>query len=270
MTAPSWFASMSVALVVACSAAGCMAAVGSANGGDDVGDEDRDVGDDDDDDGGDDDDGDDLTCPAEPCSLYEQCGCDAGEACDLDTTAFSEGRGACRQADASGTADAYCTATTDCAVGYSCLGGQCRNLCDDEDDCDGNRCNIRVRYTAGGTTAYVPGVQACAKVCDIADETPDGCPDGMACRFMKDAAGYYSDCDRATAGGVSGTTCTAGGIECAPGHGCFTISAGVLECREMCAVTINGSPAADSCSTGTCTALSAGMQIGTTNYGYCQ
>lgn len=219
----------------------------------------------DDDDSGDDDG---AVCSADPCSPLDQCGCAAGLACDLDESAFSEARGICRTATAGGTETTKCTADQECAVGFSCLGNQCRALCDANADCGTNVCAVKITY--GPTNMmYVPGVQACSKTCrlDVVG-APGGCPESVdvGCRAFTDAGIRHSDCAAVKAGAVSGATCTSS-ADCARGFTCT----GSNICRQTCAISVNGAAAPNSCPSGTaaCTGYTTPYTLGDIVYGYC-
>src|SRR5262245_19993460 len=57
------------------------------------------------DDSGDDGDG---VCAGDPCDVYEQCGCQGGEACDLDGSALAEGATKCRGVASPGQTQSNC------------------------------------------------------------------------------------------------------------------------------------------------------------------
>src|SRR6186713_3137167 len=92
--------------------AGCSASAGDPSGGPDGGKADDPGG------GGDDDVGGGGSCDDQPCDLYDQCGCESGQACDLDNDALAEGATICRGVTAQGMSTSSCDADEECAGGY--------------------------------------------------------------------------------------------------------------------------------------------------------
>jgi hypothetical protein len=249
--------------------AGCAASIGSEGDGPDAGPLGGDDGKDDSA----------AMCSADPCDLFDQCGCEPGDACDLDPSAFATGGALCRDANPRGDGSATCQRDTDCAVGFSCLGnpGQCRRLCENAGDCGGNRCAIQIVYNTGDGYADVPGARACTKRCKLEAGAGSGCPDTpwICCRLYGDDDGFYTDCTAAArTGGGDAASCETGGTSaCAPGFDCvlmrYTDDTQRRECRQMCIVSISGQPSASSCGVGTCRARSTPVRIGDIEYGLC-
>lgn len=226
------------------------------------------------------------TCPAEPCSLLDQCGCGATQVCDLDPDGLASGATACRDVTSPGTELANCAVSTECAGGYSCLGAggalQCRRYCDEDADCgEGGHCLIEVIYTDdGGATQPVPGAVTCTKSCTIEAASDNGCPADpqFGCRLVwenPDSSAetngdeyFLSDCGRAPAsGGRDDAACT-GHASCAPGYGCVTFSDG-KRCKQYCVYAVGGAAGPRACAAGTCRQFSDHPTIGTSEYGYC-
>lgn len=239
------------------------------------------------DDGGDDDGGTGGACVGDPCDLYEQCGCEPGQACDLDGASLANGATKCRDVSTPGQTQSNCDSEDQCAAGYSCLGdpGQCRKVCDEDTDCGDGYCIVQVVFENDqGQFEDVPDANACSKPCNADSADDSGCPGNpaMGCRFYSHdpdgAAGSgdeidYTDCTAAGAGGDT-VDCTAGGdADCATGFGCFVITytddTEHNECREICAVSIGGIEGAGQCAIGTCHGFTQPAVIGEVEYGVC-
>ena len=247
--------------------------------------------------GGDDDGGTggsgDGTCSNEPCDLYDQCGCDAGQACDLDGASLSTGATECRPVHQAGQSQANCSRDEECAAGYGCFGnpGQCRRYCERDGDCGLGHCLIEIVYDAGGGDLQpVPDAMVCTKACKPESSTGSGCPQDpqMACNVSyRDPNGqadsgdefWYTDCRAAGAGG-DGADCSANGDrDCQAGFGCFQVtysneSGEVVreadECLQICVWEVAGQPGGRACATGTCTEFpDPGVIVGDTEYGAC-
>ncbi|HLU65757.1 MAG TPA: hypothetical protein VKZ63_05750 [Kofleriaceae bacterium] len=229
------------------------------------------------------------TCPADPCDLYSQCGCEVGQACDLDRSALATGGTECRDVIVGGQSLANCTADEHCAAGYGCFGspGQCRKYCDGENDCGFGHCIVDIVYDAGGgETVEVPGATLCTKACKPESATGSGCPQDPAfgCFFYyHDPNGapdsgdelWFTDCrPAASSGGGHNADCSArGDSDCAPGYNCLQVSYGDgtkrNQCRQTCVWTVAGEPGERACN-GNRVCASLGIVIGDTEYGYCK
>jgi hypothetical protein len=219
------------------------------------------------------------SCEAEPCEIDSQCGCAAGEACDLDPDALATAGTVCRAADPDGLSDSRCTGDDECAVGYGCFGspGQCRKYCTGDGDCGTGLCLIQIVYDAGGGEMEdVPGAVVCSKPCKPESADGSGCPDGLGCFFYHRDSGdqpWYTDC-RAAGGGRHGADCSAGGdSDCAPGYNCLLISFSDGterdECRQTCVWMSGGEPGGRDCEGGrTCNQLND-VVVGDNEYGSC-
>lgn len=264
---------VSLAFAVALMAPGCGAEIGGPadDGAGDVTGPDNGGGD-----GGDD--SPDSTCSGDPCDLFDQCGCEPGQACALDPDAFESAGTTCREADPTGDGSTACDQDSDCARGYACLGdpGQCRRFCDNDGDCGGGRCGVQIVYDAGESYEDVPGVKACTKTCKLDAAEGSGCPeaDGLGCRFYGSAEdGYYTDCTRAGDGGDAASCATNGSADCAAGFECvgitYTDDSVRSECRQMCVRAISGQAAEASCAVGSCRAFGTPLVVGDVEYGVC-
>ena len=168
------------------------------------------------------------------CTLVPQSGC-AGRACDLR----NDGTTTCRDVTSGGVEDDACTAVAQCAAGYSCLNtasqGSCLEFCRDDGDCapaSGSRCAIRLSDGAGNP---VPGGVFCSQAC--APRSGAGCPATWNCAPIDDAAGDFTRCVPAGAGGV-GATCTSV-RDCRIGHLCVERGA-TTTCERSCRVGVAG------------------------------
>lgn len=275
-----------LATLMATGLAGCAGSVGDGDSTEDDGGKEDDPDGDGGGGGGDDGGGGGVTCPGEPCDLYDQCGCEAGQACDLDAEAFATGGTMCRAVTTPGQSQADCSTDDECAAGYGCFGdpGQCRRYCEGDGDCGGGHCMIEVIYDAsgGGDWQSVPDAALCTKSCK--PESPaGGCPAERACDFyMEDpndtpASGdefWYTDCRPAGDGGNAASCEADGNDSCQSGMGCFSMTYSEAdireECRQICIWTVNGEPGDRSCGTGTCHEIGGdGVVIAGTEYGVC-
>ncbi|HEU5055619.1 MAG TPA: hypothetical protein VFU21_03815 [Kofleriaceae bacterium] len=225
------------------------------------------------------------TCDTQPCDLYDQCGCESGQACDLDSSALAEGGTICRGITSAGTSTASCDADEECAAGYGCFGdpGQCRKYCETDGDCGLGHCNIQIVYDAGGGDYQdVPGARVCTKACKADSAGGSGCPPDRACDFYwtdpngegGDDGYWYTDCRVGGAGGDKADCSANGNDDCQSGFGCFAITytdeTVKDECRQICIWTVNGREGDRSCAAGTCHELGGdGIVIGDTEYGAC-
>jgi hypothetical protein len=239
--------------------------------------------------GGDDEGGDGVggACAGEPCDLYEQCGCDPGQACDLDGAELATGGTICRAVSSPGQTQSNCSSEDQCAAGYSCLGnpGQCRKVCDEDGDCGAGHCVVRVVFENDqGEFEDVPDARACSKPCTAGVAEGNGCPADpvMGCRVYSydpdgaaDSGDEFDDTDCTAAGtGGDAADCSAGGDDdCLPGFGCYVITytddTQQYECRQICVVSIDGVEQTGQCAVGTCNGFADPSTVGDTEYGVC-
>ena len=258
--------------------AGCSASAGDPHGGPDGGKADDPGGGG----GGGDDTGGGATCDTQPCDLYDQCGCESGQACDLDGDHLAEGTTICRGISSPGMSTSSCEGDEECAAGYGCFGdpGQCRKYCQLDGDCGNGHCNIPIEYDAGGGNYQdVPGAKVCTKACKADSAGGSGCPSDRACDFYwYDDGGpgdyWYTDCRPPGTGGDAASCSASGNDDCLAGFGCFVITytdgTDKDECRQICIWTVGGAAGDRSCAVGTCHELGGdGIVVGDTEYGAC-
>ena len=240
-------------------------------------------------------------CGTDPCDLYRQCGCAAGQACTLDPGNYDTAGTQCREITDNGQSNANCSRAEECAAGYDCLGspGQCRRYCKSDGECGpGAHCLYQIVYDDGsGTSQDVPSTKACTKACKPESTAGLGCPQDpqMACRYYySDPNGtpdsgdefYYTDCTAAGAGGDKASCEANGDSDCKPGYGCFTIiyctpdangdctpgtETNKNECRQICVWSVGGKDGARTCDTDgtTCHEDAGQAAVGDIAYGIC-
>ncbi|HWM84705.1 MAG TPA: hypothetical protein VNO33_02680 [Kofleriaceae bacterium] len=226
-------------------------------------------------------------CEGESCDVYQQCGCSAGQACDLDGADLASGATECREVASPGQTQSNCDAADQCAAGYSCLGdpGQCRKMCDEDGDCGAGYCVVQVVFENDeGAFEDVPNARACTKQCTPEAGFDSGCPSepDLGCRVFTDdpdgEAGSgderdYTDCTPSGTGRDTADCSQNGDADCAPGFGCYVITytddTQADECREICVVDVGGVPQSNRCGEGTCNGFATRSLIGDVEYGLC-
>lgn len=187
------------------------------------------------------------------CGTFPQCGCSAGENCDIIQT---DGKAECQSAGSAGLNEP-CSALGDCVKGASCIGGLCRPFCGGDSDCGGGKC-VNATYTPTGssTPVDVPGFQICFTSCDPI--SPSSKCGSQNCTLLDDGTATCVG-----AGSAKGTgACTADPNACAPGYVC--LSSG--DCLHWCRVGMSGDCVS---SGGTCTSFSTKVYLGSVEYGVC-
>ncbi len=183
-------------------------------------------------------------CPPGDCNYQTAEGCQAEEAClpmprgdtlEIEPTCVAAGSGRAGDSCEDGAVP------SDCAPGYFCAGGTCRQLCcgNDWSACDGQTSCFRpllIRLESEQESVDVPaGVSLCfpTGTCDVLD--PDSC-DGEPRRTCKivDPTGAVA-CVRA-GDGVVGDPCDAPEI-CGPGLSCVGET-----CVRLCRAEACGEP----------------------------
>lgn len=216
----------------------------------------------------------DDVCMGTPCSIDDQCGCEGGDACDLDPAQFASGGTECRHATGTGMDTTSCTTSTECAIGYTCNGnpGHCRRFCDDDLDCDDTaHCLHPFQYRGSdGKLHSAPDVELCTKACKA--DSGSGCPPDRTCRLIRrdsevEANFWYTDCRPGDAAAEGQGAACSGDDDCQPGYDC---SKAAFTCRKICIFTQDGLPGSAQCPDGTtCRAYSPAATFGATQYGYC-
>lgn len=224
-------------------------------------------------------------CSGNPCSILDQCGCEATPntpVCDLDFTMLSTGATKCRARNTSVAGDETqtCTMAATCAPLHVCVGGRCRKYCDDDDDCAGAGGLCIIDLTQGNPPMPIPGAPVtCTTDCVPTAATNPTCPPSWACHiFLDDPNGvpdsgderYLTDClAPPQSGGGVGAACTSN-QQCAATLDCVTLSSGGQQCRPTC-VCPGGNCAAGTCPTGSgsCRGFAPPVVIATSTYGTC-
>jgi len=222
------------------------------------------------------------SCEEGSCSVYEQCGCGPGQACDLDGAALAEGGTECRDVASPGQTQSACSKADQCAAGYSCLGdpGQCRKLCNEDRDCGVGYCIVAVVFENDqGELEDVPNATACTVQCRAESARESGCPIGMGCRFypIESQGGgetvHVTDCAAAGTGGDTADCGAGGDDDCLPGFACLTITydddSEADECRQICTFPPGGDETAGVCGAGTCHRFAVPAIVGDVEYGAC-
>jgi hypothetical protein len=203
-------------------------------------------------------------CAVQPCSIEPQCGCtDPGHpACDLGSGSSN----ACRFATPAGVEGHTCTAPTECAAQYTCVGGggnfSCEKYCTSNTDCIAPRGQCVIQLTDG--TNPIPGAVVCSSNCDPASTTNALCPSGWTCDLF--SATYMTvdhsiaDCRLAGSAG-NGAACSTT-VACAAGYSCVNTGSDV--CKKICNKTMN-----TGCTSGSCMSFTTPVTIGGTEYGVC-
>ncbi|MSP17738.1 MAG: hypothetical protein EXR73_14230 [Myxococcales bacterium] len=201
-----------------------------------------------------------------PCELISQCGCGAGEACDLDGSQLPTGGTMCRPVTTPGTETSTCASGTDCARQYVCLGltdAQCMRYCASDSDCGGlGLCVIQIE--SGGVP--VPGARVCSHTCQP-HVAGGNCPPGWGCSLYQEEAGMmrpFAACHAAGAGGHRATCTTAS--DCQAAFECYT-DGSTFFCLHNCNVT-TGVGCATVPGT-TCMGFATPVVFGGSEYGYC-
>ena len=202
------------------------------------------------------------TCPAPAaggtCNVFPSCGCQAGQVCAIDTPATGL---ACYPSG--GLAEGVACTGQPCGEGLGCFGGICRKYCQAATDCvavDSAQNCLSTYWQA--TSATIPGVSVCARVCDpVAPQHPRSpllaCPAGLGCVPAPGPPGA-SNCIPQPGTGIADSPCSKT-TDCVPGFYCSSWYA----CTKFCSTSAD-------CAIGyTCYPFSPVQYAGTTEVGYC-
>lgn len=194
--------------------------------------------------------------PSNVCGVYPQCGCGAGQTCEVDQQAL-DGSSSCIGAG-TGALGSACTATAgQCGPGLTCIWGQCHSYCgSDGSKCTDPNTNYCVNLTDNSQNP-IPNLLICHNDCQLQD--PNSCGGaGEGC--------IYFDVDKVDCYPVGTTTanCNATTSLCPAGQICLTDQTNYF-CLPWCRVGQND------CQTGTCNSLGTGApMVNGVEYGYCQ
>lgn len=189
------------------------------------------------------------------CTVLPQCGCMAGDACDVPGT---DGKTVCVAAGSKGLHE-RCKSLGECQKGLTCNFELCVPFCNAAGDCSGaDRCDP-VQYDGGDAGVMdIPGLKTCQTPCDPMSPSTT-CGPTASCWFLDSAKGITS-CVGAGASTIAGS-CKSDSFNCAPGYVCI----GAGDCRKWCRI---GHPA-DCASGKTCNAFSDHPTVSGYEYGYC-
>ncbi len=199
--------------------------------GDADSDSDSDTDSDADGDGDGDGDGDADACAnPDPCDVYEQCGCEAGQNCTFVNDAKQ-----CVPA-ATGQQDEACSDQGLCDVGFTCLSDNtCAQYCSDRVRCPGGAtCSIQLGDAEGNPLAMVC---ATPSNCDALAGT--GCENDYAC-YISNPSDGTTDCAAVCGDGTCpdgegevGDTCESTNA-CLPGATCLSVDQVNYFCFQHC------------------------------------
>ena len=205
-----------------------------------------------------------ATCPGDPCDLFEQCGCQGGEACDLAADPFAGND--CRTVATAGVEGDTCTGPDSCAAGYTCVAdgsgaASCKAYCSDDSFCGQPRGQCLIQLASGGVD--IPGAVVCTSSCDPTNIAAGGCPLGYGCfPFVIDNVPIV-ECAPSGAG-TQNDACV-DNADCAPDYLCTDTGTSTV-CLRMC----NNVGAACAAVNGTdCTGFVDPHVVGGTEYGVC-
>jgi len=186
--------------------------------------------------------------PGGLCNPVVQCGCGAGQNCDV---AGPSGFTSCFPVGPKGAYQS-CVSQTDCGKGTSCVSYACKPFCLADTDCplSGSKC---VQVYMG---APVPGWKSCVASCAL--ENPAArCGAGSTCMLVLPDT---TDCVGGAGSGVGPGTCSPGNdMACAPGHACRPDGT----CAKWCRVGQSDCTGGTTCSAGAVTVTVGGVQYGT-------
>ena len=193
----------------------------------------------------------DADCVADPCDVYDQCGCDAGQNCTFN--------GADKQCvpAATGQQDEACSDQGLCDIGFACLSDNtCAQYCDSTHRCAGGaNCSIALGDPANPDGDPLATVCATPSNCDALAGT--GCEDPNAC-YISNPTDGTTDC--APAGDTAAGEVCVHTNDCAPGATCIGLQGqDTLHCLAHCDATADPTTCAEG---STCQALVNGEPLG--------
>lgn len=213
-------------------------------------------------------------CPTDPCDLVDQCGCLAGEACDLAADPFAGND--CRTVASPGVEGSTCAGPGDCGAGYTCVAdgfgsATCKPYCSGDEHCGAPRGQCLVQLQSGG--ADIPGALVCTSSCDPTDIAAGGCPLTYGCfPFIINPDGVAGSGDEvdivecAPAGDGTQFDLCIDNSDCAPDYLCVDTGLTFFECLRQCdnvgaaCAAVNGTD---------CLGFADPHVVGGTEYGAC-
>ena len=167
------------------------------------------------------------------CDTFPQCGCAAGQACDV--VALTGVTGCVTE----GTVQPYAKcdgSSAFCTAGYACVGTACKQFCEQNTDCTSGSC-INV---VDSNQQPIPGMKVCRAGCAL--ENPGAvCGAGLGCYANNDTP-PVTDCAKAGTGTGAGDCSGATEVDptlCKPSYGCVLPdpnSNATGDCRKWCRV----------------------------------
>lgn len=161
------------------------------------------------------------------CGVSPQCGCAAGQTCDV--VDFTTGAESCVAAGA-GAQGSACTATSQCALGLTCQGNACRPYCATPGSpcaAAGTGVCFAPQNAAGATT---PNDDVCAIKCDVRSPA-SSCGTNNCLWFSADKE---SDCRASGPVALYGSCATL--VDCQQGLACVLHPVFGYECEKWCRI----------------------------------
>jgi hypothetical protein len=180
------------------------------------------------------------TAPSNACGVFPQCGCAAGETCDVSD---AQGNAACVPFGKA-KMGAPCTHTVGCSKGLTCVFGTCHSFCGAAGACGQPGTGDCIQVTAGGGAA-VPNLTVCLVACDLRDAMSCGGTTSAGTGVCVVGNDGKTDCQL---GGKKtlNQTCT---NDCGPGLVCTIQGTGSTgTCKKWCRVGTNDCGGAAVCS----------------------
>jgi hypothetical protein len=196
------------------------------------------------------------------CSIVPACGCNGGEACDV---AYTNGQTECYQTKNIPKGD-VCSGLGVCSPGLSCVGGACKPVCRDANDCgaSGSECFQVQASAADGGVSDIPEFKVCTDQCSLSDPSAR-CGDGATCVFLSNVGETPGLSSCIASGGSSTSSCSSDPSSCAPGWGCTADGT----CNQWCRIGSNDCPSGMKCYTISDGAGATGIYVGAQQFGLC-